>query len=80
VTGVDEEKEMQSTLSRCSRDLVHEAKLSGLDLQPTFTANELYDHMLNPTVDSKTQIEKTRELKSHPKGCFYLLVCYPSFS
>lgn len=44
-----------------SQSLAHEARVKGIS-PPAFTAQELFSKMINPTVDSKGQVEKM----SHP--------------
>lgn len=56
VTGVEKEKKIAQPLYRSKR------KFSNMpNCQPTFSADELYEKILNPTVDSRGQMAKMKE-------------------
>ena len=57
ITSVDENGPIPIKPLPCRRDLVLEAKARGF-AEPAFTADQLYEKMLNPTIDSKNQITK----------------------
>jgi hypothetical protein len=60
VTGVEKNPIPVKPMHRASRPIGHESRVKGFQ-PPSFKAEELYAKMLNPTVESKGQIDKMRQ-------------------
>lgn len=60
LTQADKNPKTPNPLHRASRCLGQEEALLGLKVAPSFTADQLYAHMMNPTVDSKGQVQKMK--------------------
>jgi hypothetical protein len=64
VTAADKNKKVEvKPLHRSSKELGVEESRLGLKIAPAFTAEELYAEMLNPTTESKGQIQKMKLAK-----------------
>lgn len=62
VTGYDANEHLQdkSNLHRSKKNALHNVNINSTIVSPTFQAEQLYEKLLNPTVDSKGQISKMK--------------------